>query len=323
MIRRQQIEQNFQAAQANVLELTRSHDHILTWLADQGLISRMKRCVTENCQGIMSWKRDTSRPDGYIFNCHVCDAKSSIRRNTLFEGSHLSLMELTRIYFHYFLEKVSIKRCSRELHLTQKTVGKLYAKIRSAISSYVTEDLQGDTLLGELPQDSENMDEQDQYPVVEIDESLFSHFTEQGVRTQVWVLGMYDRGSDHCRMFVVPDRTSETLTNLILENVAPDTVIYTDGWAGYNNLRNLGYVHRVVIHARGFGRGLDTTNNIESCWSQIKRLTDYYKGIQGRGPQSMQQIQDRINHGVWLRYVGNSDALDALIQVINSQFIRQ
>jgi hypothetical protein len=53
MIRRQQIEQNFQAAQANVLELTRSQDHILTWLADKGLISRMKRCVTENCQGIM------------------------------------------------------------------------------------------------------------------------------------------------------------------------------------------------------------------------------------------------------------------------------
>jgi hypothetical protein len=96
-------------------------------------------------------------------------------------------MELTRIYFHYFLEKVSIKRCSRELHLTQKTVGKLYAKIRSAISSYVIEDLKADTLLGELPQYGENMDEQDQYPVVEIDESLFSHFTEQGVRTQVWV----------------------------------------------------------------------------------------------------------------------------------------
>jgi len=130
-------------------------------------------------------------------------------------------MELTRIYFHYFLEKVSIKRCSRELHLTQKTVGKLYAKIRSEISSYVTEDLQADTLLGELPQYGENMDD----PVVEIDESLFNHFTEQGVRTQVWVLGMYDRGSDHCRMFVVPDRTSETLTNLILEYVAPDTVI--------------------------------------------------------------------------------------------------
>ena len=55
----------------------------------------------------------------------------------------------------------------------------------------------------------------------------------------------------------------------------------------------------------------------------MQQIQDYNKGIQGRGTQSMQQIQDRINHGVWLRYVGNSDALDALIQVINSQFIRQ
>ncbi len=268
----------------------------------------------------MTWIRESTRPDGFIFRCSTCDAKCSIRHGTIFQGSHLTLMELTRIYFHYFLNRVSIKRCARELSISKKTIGKLYSKLRSTISQYVTEVLQAD-LLGEIVQEGEHVPEEHMYPVVEVDESLFTHTTLAGVRVQVWVFGIYDRGSDQCRLFVIPDRTAETLENLIIQNVAPDTVIHSDGWAGYGNLRNLNYIHRVVVHAAGFGHGLDTTNGIESIWSQVKRLSDYYKGISGRGENARIHIQDYVNHGVWLRHIRGRDAVDELAEVINNIFI--
>jgi len=183
--------------------------------------------------------------------------------------------------------------------------------------------MQGDTPLGEQPQHGDNVPEEHAYPVVEVDESLFTHRTENGVREQVWVLGIFDRGTGNCRMFVVPDRASETLMPIIQENVAEECVIYTDGWAAYQRLADLGYIHRVVVHAHGFGRGLDTTNGIESCWSQVKRLSDYYRGIQGRGPNATAQIQDHINHGIWLRHIAQRNPVKSLVEVVNSIFVRQ
>jgi len=108
--------------------------------------------------------------------------------------------------------------------------------------------------------------------------------------------------------------------NLIEENVNPDAVIYTDGWRGYAGLAEHGYDHRVVLHNQGFGTGLDTTNGIESCWSQIKRLSDFYRGIQAVDPNVMGQVQAHVTHGVWLRHIENQDAVEELIEFVTNQF---
>jgi len=267
MIRRDQIEDNFANAPPNILEVTRTHNRALTWLTEMEIISEERPCVEDGCDGVMTWTVDSNRPDGQIFRCLRCYARCSIRRDTIFEGSRLTLMELARVYFHYFLNRVSIRRCSLELNLSKKSVGRLYTKIRRAISDYVIDVLQAGGLLGTVPQQGPNVPPQHQYPVVEVDESLFAHTTQHGVRQQVWVFGIFDRGTQQCRMFVVPNRSAETLEELIQEHVAVGAVIYSDGWAGYNGLVNLGYQHRRVLHNQGFGFGLDTTNGIESCWS--------------------------------------------------------
>jgi len=38
----------------------------------------------------------------------------------------------------------------------------------------------------------------------------------------------------------------------------------------YNSIKDHGYDHIVVPHIHGFGHGENTTNGIESCWSEIK-----------------------------------------------------
>lgn len=90
-------------------------------------------------------------------------------------------------------------------------------------------------------------------PCVELDESLFGHFgSDDRVESQLWVFGIYDRGTSEIRIFVVEnDRTQEKLIPLIQANVQTQagsvTRVYTDGFLAYRNLVNYGYDHRVVI----------------------------------------------------------------------------
>jgi len=49
---------------------------------------------------------------------------------------------------------------------------------------------------------------------VEIDESVFASIGIDGAK--VWVLGFYERGSKDMRAIWVKDRTSETLTQVVL-----------------------------------------------------------------------------------------------------------
>ena len=62
------------------------------------------------------------------------------------------------------------------------------------------------------------------------------------------MLGFYERGTKEARAIQVKDRTEETLTQVILENVEPGAEIYTDFWRGYNGLKAF-YEHRVVNKA--------------------------------------------------------------------------
>lgn len=80
---------------------------------------------------------------------------------------------------------------------------------------------------------------------VEIDESIFA-MGKDGCK--IWVLGFYERGSKEQRAIYVKDRTTETLTQVILEHVEPGAEIYTDFWRGYNGLKYY-YKHRIVNKA--------------------------------------------------------------------------
>lgn len=49
------------------------------------------------------------------------------------------------------------------------------------------------------------------------------------------------------RLQVIPNRKQETLEPFVLENVKPITEVRTDGWTGYDNLKKLGYQHKVEV----------------------------------------------------------------------------
>ena len=113
--------------------------------------------------------------------------------------------------------------------------------------------------------------------IVEVDESVMVKrkynrglFREQHDQ---WVFGMYDRQRRVGWIEFVASRDAPTLLPLIQRYVRPGTMIYSDGWAAYNNLPNIGYGHERVIHADNFVDPVTGvhTNGVEAYWSRAKQ----------------------------------------------------
>ena len=112
---------------------------------------------------------------------------------------------------------------------------------------------------------------------IEIDESVFAERKVDGKIEKIWVLGFFERDTKEARAIFVKDRTESTLTQVILENVEIGANVFTDFWRGYNRLK-LYYKHKVVNKAKkGYGTSeFETTNRVESLWSQVKRFMAIY-----------------------------------------------
>jgi transposase-like protein len=79
------------------------------------------------------------------------------------------------------------------------------------------------------------------------------------------------------RLKKISDAKASTLESAISETVVPGTKIKTDGWAGYNGLKNIGYAHEVIRQSADVGDNLLPLCHREA--SLIKRwLTGTHQG---------------------------------------------
>ncbi len=95
-----------------------------------------------------------------------------------------------------------------------------------------------------------------------------------------WVFGMLSVTTGTFIAYIVPNRNSSTLINLILRHVTKNATIYSDGWRGYKDLTQYGYKHFTVLHNRHFvQRYVNVTTNkirvvdtqkIERLWRDMK-----------------------------------------------------
>ena len=125
--------------------------------------------------------------------------------------------------------------------------------------------------------------------ILEGDESMFGKLKYgrgYGIkRRRAWVFGMICRKTGKLFVYVCPKdkegkykRTKAALLPIILANVKPETMLYTDGWRAYRKLKNMGYEHKWINHEKHYAvQPTDPndpvlhTNTIESLWRQIKR----------------------------------------------------
>ncbi len=69
---------------------------------------------------------------------------------------------------------------------------------------------------------------------------------------QQWVFGGVNSETDECFLELIPNRTKETLQEVITRRIKPGTTIVSDCWASYNGLELLGYEHKTVNHSTNF-----------------------------------------------------------------------
>jgi transposase-like protein len=114
--------------------------------------------------------------------------------------------------------------------------------------------------------------------VVEVDESkLGKRKYHRGHRVDgIWIIGGVERTEER-KLFVepVPNRSAETILNVLSRHIRPGSIIHTDLWRGYTNIEQvLESQHFTVNHSQCF---VDPetgthTNTIEGTWNGIKMV---------------------------------------------------
>ena len=151
--------------------------------------------------------------------------------------------------------------------LNRNTVNRFYSAIRCHIAEYSR---QTSPFSGE----------------VEIDESYFGAKRFKGKRGRgasgkTIVFGLLKRGSK-VYTEIIPDAKAATLQDIIRGKVDIESVVYTDGWRGYDGLVDVGHEKHFRVNHTNYeysaGNG-NHINGIESFWGYAKHRLVKFNGI--------------------------------------------
>ena len=138
---------------------------------------------------------------------------------------------------------------------------------------------------------------------IEVDESYFGARRIKGKRGRgaygkTIVFDLFQRNGQ-VYTELVSDCRKPTLQAIIRGKVALDSVIYSDGWRGYNGLVDVGYgKHLRVDHGKDeFVRGRVHVNGIEGFWGFTKTRLLRFRGInKGTFYLHLKECEFRFNH---------------------------
>jgi hypothetical protein len=112
------------------------------------------------------------------------------------------------------------------------------------------------------------------------------------------VLGMVERGG-RVRARVIPSRRGPALSREVRANVNPMSILFTDDWQAYKQLRRDYLDHRIINHSAGLYVDGDThTNTIEGFFGNLKTgMRGAYKHVSPHYLQSyLDEYTFRYNH---------------------------
>ena len=108
-------------------------------------------------------------------------------------------------------------------------------------------------------------------------------------------------------MEMVSRRDASTLLPIIQAHVLPQTIVYSDEWAAYNQVQSLPNVtsHSTVNHSLHFvdpATGVHT-QHIESYWNRVKHKFKRMKGVH------LQQMASYLDEYMWRKRHGKTTSL--------------
>src|SRR6266550_747672 len=215
----------------------------LTWLwrerfAPDGKHAHCPRCDTERV-----FKRYDTAQKRPCWFCQTCGYRIHPMRGTIYERSSTSL----QLWFYalYLMAStrcgISAKQLERELGVHYKTAWRMFNKIRNYLMADDDTPLSGH---------------------VEADETLLGGKLRNDARRKRDALGWTPKRWDQehktmvfaaverdgrVRARVIPNSSGPTLREVVRENIAPGSTLYTDEWGGYRTLSG-DYDHRTIRH---------------------------------------------------------------------------
>lgn len=190
-----------------------------------------------------------------------CNKKISIRQNTFFAKSKIPMHKILHIGY-LWLKGDSSDSIQKATKHSKHTICDFLTYYRDLVADSL--DFEDSVIGGEGIE-------------VELDETkIAKRKYHRGHRVEgAWVLGGVERTPQR-KVFIVqvPDRTKETLHQVIHEHVLPGSIILTDLWRGYSKIDQInGYSHMTVNHSANFKDPITNThtNTIEGTWSALKR----------------------------------------------------
>jgi transposase-like protein len=219
----------------------------------------------------------TTRPG--LYKCYACKKPFTVRMGTVFESSHVPLrVWLQAMYLMCSSKKgISTRQLQRTFGCGLKTAWFLGHRIREAMAPGSV-DLMGGP--GQIVEADET----------EITPSHKTRTVNRIVRSNnVRFVSLVERGGP-VRSKVIDHRGMSEVRQAIRENLAPGTILHTDGAPAYKGLMPVGQ-HEAVQHNKEFARdsnnGRVYTNTAEGYFSIFKRgLVGVYQQM---GEQHLQR----------------------------------
>ena len=183
----------------------------------------------------------------------------------------LSTYKIKKIIFHFACD-ANATLTSKLLGINRNTINKYFMICRQEIYEYQMSKFH--SIIGE----------------VELDESYFGATRIKGNKVKLKrgrgtskqpVFGIFLRDGEVFTE-IIDDTKKATLQGIIKRKIDPASVIYTDGWRGYDGLVDIGYnKHFRVNHGKNeFALEGDIhINGIESFWGFTKRRLAKFNGV--------------------------------------------
>jgi transposase len=84
---------------------------------------------------------------------------------------------------------------------------------------------------------------------------------------------------------------------IIQSRVQPDSIVYSDGWRGYNVLDTSEFKHYLINHSKLFANGHNHINGIVNFWNQAKRHMRKFNGVtRDHFPLFLKECEWRFNN---------------------------
>jgi ISXO2-like transposase domain len=251
-------------------------------------------CPDSNCMGIIKGRWDESKSEKFPWlhicsppsgltsasgkQIQVCKTKTSPAVNTIFSKSKLSIYQILLLALLQ-LEKIPVIYASTMslCNVGREAAVQGYSFMREIAARVMTNEYSGITqqLGGRGCR-------------IQIDEShIFKAKYNKGERSAIqemhmWVLGIWEEGTNNGLLFMVNKRNRRTLWPIIGRYVHRESLIITDGWKAYSGLGRYFYQHHLVNHSVGFINPAtgSNTNTQEGRWNGLKRAIKSCRSVE-------------------------------------------